>query len=125
MRTRFYVLLFLLLSLATAGSVWAQISRGGISGTVTDASGAAVAAAPVVALEVDTGVSHQTVSSSAGAFNFADLPLGNYTVTVDATGFEKIRVEHIVVNAGQIFDVPVKLGVQHQDATVVVSADAI
>jgi hypothetical protein len=125
MRARLYLLLFLLLQVAVAGNGWAQISRGGISGTVTDESGASVAAAKVVALEVDTGVSHQTVSSSAGSYNFADLPLGNYTVSVEATGFEKVRVEHIVVNAGQIFDVPVKVGVQHQDATVIVSADAI
>src|ERR1700760_2983147 len=125
MRARLYLLLFLLMPVAVAGNGWAQISRGGISGTVTDESGASVAAAKVVALEVDTGVSHQTVSSSAGAYNFADLPLGNYTVSVEATGFEKVRVEHIVVNAGQIFDVPVKVGVQHQDATVIVSADAI
>ena len=52
----------------------AQTFRGGISGIVTDTSGAAVSGANVQAINDDTRQLHQTVSSSAGEFTFQDIP---------------------------------------------------
>src|ERR1700756_1281525 len=69
----------------------AQTFRGGISGIVTDSSGAAVAGANVQAVNDDTRQLHQTVSSSAGEFTFEDIPLGNYTITVSAVGFQTVK----------------------------------
>lgn len=106
-------------------AVRAQTFRGGISGTAIDTSGAAVISAPVTARDVDTGVVHETTTSSAGAFLFQELPLGKYSVTVEAPGFETVRVDGIVVSAGQIFDVPVKMNVAKTTITEVVSADAL
>src|ERR1700737_560445 len=124
MQPKFCVFL-IAFALMTAGSSWAQIFRGGISGTVTDGSGAAVASAPITAQNVNTGVNHLSVSSSAGTFTFADLPLGTYSVTVEAPGFEKVKVDKVPVSAGQIYDLPIKLGVVHQETIVEVSADAL
>ena len=62
-----------------------QTFRGGINGTVTDQSGAVVPGATVEATESSTGVSHKTVTSSAGAYIFQDMPLGAYTVKVSAS----------------------------------------
>jgi hypothetical protein len=56
----------------------AQTFRGGISGTVTDQSGAVVPGAQVTAVETATNTTYKTVSSSAGEFAFANLPLGSY-----------------------------------------------
>ena len=128
MRTelRLYVRSFLFtLMLLCSFSVLAQTFRGGITGTVTDESGAAIPSVPVTATNVDTGAVHQTVSSSAGAYTFQDIPLGTYSVAVAAPGFESVRIDKITVTAGQIVDLPIKVGIAHQTETVVVNAEAL
>jgi hypothetical protein len=77
--------LALILSLPISG--FGQTFRGGIVGAVTDQSGAAVAGAQVIATEASTNTSYKVVSSSAGEFAFANVPLGSYAVTVTASGF--------------------------------------
>ena len=54
-----------------------QTFRGGINGVVTDQSGAVVPGATVEAVESATGVSHKTITSSAGEYIFQDMPLGH------------------------------------------------
>ena len=103
----------------------AQTFRGGINGTVTDASGAVVAGAIVDATDTATGVSHKTVSSSAGEYSFQDLPLGTYKVTVSATGFKSEIVSSVPVQAGVIYTLPVKLSIQAAGETVEVSASEL
>ena len=73
---------------------------GGINGSVTDASGAAIPNASLQAVDDATGVTHSTLSSSAGEYSFVDLPLGAYTVTATATGFQTLKVDRIPVTAG-------------------------
>jgi hypothetical protein len=118
-----FCFLFVLLLTPLAGVT--QTFRGGISGTVTDTTGALVPSAPVTLLEMDKGVRHETTTSSAGTYVFEELPLGKYSVTVKAGGFTPTTTEGIIVTAGQIFDVPLKLGVASQNSTVVVEADSL
>lgn len=106
----------------TAG---AQTFRGGINGTVLDATGAAISGAAVVATNTGTGVQTKGVSTSAGAFLFQDLPLGDYSVTVTASGFSNTKVDHVNVSAGVIFTLPVKLSVSNTTEIVEVSANSI
>ena len=74
----------------------AQTFRGGINGTITDSSGAAIAGARVTATDVATSVVRDTVSSGAGEFLFSDLPLSTYTIKVEASGFQiKIGRAHV------------------------------
>jgi len=84
----------------------AQTFRGGINGTVTDPTGAAIAGASVVALQTDTGISHTTLSSSGGEFLFQDLPLGNYSVTAGFNGFQTLKTDKVTVSAGIIYTLP-------------------
>ena len=79
-----------------------QTFRGGINGTVTDQSGAVVPGATVEATESSTGVSRKTVTSSAGAYTFQDMPLGAYTVKVSASTFKDSVVTKVPVTAGVI-----------------------
>ena len=111
--------------LALPGTAWGQTFRGGINGTVTDQSGAVVPGAAVEAKDTATGVSHKTVSSSAGEFAFQDLPLGTYEVAVSASGFQTAKVEHVPVTAGTIYTLPVKLGLAQAATTVEVNAAAL
>ncbi len=103
----------------------AQTFRGGINGTVTDQSGAVVPSAEVEALNVATGVSRKTITSSAGEYAFQELPLGTYKVTVTAAGFKASVVSGVPVAAGTIYTLPVKLGVESAGETVEVDAAAL
>jgi hypothetical protein len=106
-------------------SSFSQTFRGGINGTVTDQSGAVVPAATVEATDAATGVSHKTISSSAGEYTFQDLPLGTYTVAAKASGFQSATVSKVPVTAGVVYTLTIKLGIASAGETIEVSADAI
>jgi hypothetical protein len=82
------VLSLLALSVLLAGNSYAQVLYGGITGTVTDASGAVIPGAQVAALETQTGVRQTTTTNSEGIYRFTALLPGTYTVTVSGKGFE-------------------------------------
>ena len=125
-RSVFTAVLFVLVALLAAPVIGkAQTFRGGINGAVTDASGAVVSGAIVDATDTATGVSHKTVSSSAGEYSFQDLPLGAYKVTVNASGFKAEVVSGVQVQAGVIYTLPVKLSIQAAGETVEVSASEL
>ena len=111
--------------LLSAVPLKAQTFRGGINGTVTDASGALVAHASVVATNVDTGITHTTTSSSGGEFLFQDLPLGNYSVVVTVAGFSTAKYDKVTVAAGTTYTLPVKLAAATTTETVEVDAGAV
>src|SRR5712664_4825830 len=112
--------ILVVLSLAVAAN--AQTFRGAINGTVTDPSGAVVPNAAVKTTESPTGIDHNTVTTSEGAFAFQDTPLGFYKVTVTATGFPAYTVDKVQVVAGSIYTLTVRLALQQQSTTVVASS---
>ncbi len=118
------IAVFLLAALLPA-SLPAQTFRGGISGTVTDPTGAQVAGASVKLLSTDTGLARTAQSSSAGDFTFQDLPLGKYSVSVIETGFQTLDIRDINVEAGRTFDLQAKLSVASQATSVEVAASTV
>jgi hypothetical protein len=106
-------------------SIYGQTFRGGINGTITDQSGAVVSGATVEAIDSATGVSHITITSSAGAYIFQDMPLGTYTLKITATGFKDSTVSNVPVTAGVIYTLPVKLAVSSTAETIEVSASSL
>jgi hypothetical protein len=82
-----------------------------IVGTVTDTSGAVIPGAKVEVAQPARGYLRELVSNSAGEFNAPGLPIGLYTVTAEATGFEKLVHTEIALTAGQIQRVDLKLTV--------------
>src|SRR5262249_24835900 len=111
--------------LASSHSTLAQTFRGGINGTVTDQSGAVVPNATVDATDSATGVLHKTITSSAGAYAFQDLPLGAYTVKVAVQGFKASVIKGVPVTAGVIYTLPVRLSVEATGETVEVAASGL
>ncbi len=103
----------------------AQTFRGAINGTVVDPTGAVVAGATVRATNNGTAVVLTGVTTTDGQFAFQDLPLGSYTITVTASGFEQITVANVNVTAGQVYTLPVRLTMGQQSTTVEVSAAAV
>ncbi len=118
-------LLTLFAILALALPTFAQTYRGGINGTVTDSTGAVVPGAAVTATDADTGIAHNTTSSSGGEFLFQDLPLGKYTVSVTVPGFSVAKFDKINVEAGTTYTLPVKLAVSATGMVVEVDAGAV
>ena len=116
---------WLVLLLLIAIPSFAQTFRGGINGTITDSSGAAIPGAKVTATDTATAVVRDTVSSGAGEFSFNDIPLSSYTIKVQATGFQSTEVTGVQVQAGKIYTLPVKLTVAQQATTIEVAADAL
>lgn len=99
-----------------------QTSRGGISGTVADKSGATVPEATVEIEQNGTGLKLSMPTTSAGVFSFVDLPIGFYTVSVRHAGFQSQRITELEVQVGRISSLTISLQVSQQVETVEVQA---
>src|SRR6266568_6549999 len=75
--------------LGFSAPVKGQAVNATLLGTVTDTSGAVVAAAKVTATEMKTGLSRSTTTNDSGNYLFADLPPGQYEVATEKPGFKK------------------------------------
>ncbi len=111
--------------LLTAAGLQAQGDRGIITGTVKDASGAVVAGAQVTAVHLDTNTNFKSETTASGDFTVPALPVGNYRVRVENTGFKTYLGDGIVVGTGATvrLDVVLELGTTQQ--TVEVTANAV
>ena len=89
------MLLFAFAIMASSLSLLGQAVNGTLLGTVTDASGAALADAKVRATETTTGAIHEATTNESGNYAFPDLHPGPYTITVEAAGFKKLSRQNI------------------------------
>jgi len=93
---------------ALAGAAWAQ-TTGTIRGTVSDPSAAVIPGAHVSAVLEGTSVTRTAETSPEGDYEFPALPVGHYTVVVQAEGFKESRQANIEVSLGHVAVVNVKL----------------
>jgi hypothetical protein len=93
-----------------------------LTGTVTDPNGAVVSGATVTATNVATNVSTTTQSTDSGLYRFPTLPVGNYTVKVEAAGFSTAQLEQVVLTVAQVVTQDIKLAVGSASETVTVVA---
>ncbi len=107
-----------------ASTALAQTFRGGISGSVTDPSGAAVPGAAVQIVNEGTGLTRSQETTNTGDFTFSDLPVGLYNITVSKQGFQTQKLEKVEVAVGKVIDLPIALGVAAQTETIQVQAAA-
>ena len=115
------------LLLASGFSVQAQTVSGKISGTVLDSSGAVVPNAEISITNQDTGVVRSTTSSSDGLYSVPSIVPGNYSVEVNAKGFNRAQVKNIVVNVGTETraDINLQVGGTAQTVTVTESIPTV
>ncbi len=96
----------------------------GLSGTITDQTGASVPSAKVIAKSADLGTERTTATDSAGRYELALLEAGSYEIRVTKQGFrEEVRSGiHLVV--GQDATVDFRLQVGEASQQISVSEDA-
>ncbi len=99
----------------------AQTVTGTVTGIITDPSGAVIPGATVVARNLDTGVASTATSDSAGIYHIAYLPIGRYTVTINATGFGQKAIPEFRLEALQTITFNVTLEPGSVSTTVRVS----
>ena len=79
----------------------AQTVSGTLRGTVTDSNGAVVPNASVKVRSTETGLERTVVSSDNGLYNFAFLPIGQYTVEATRTDFNKVIRENVIISLNE------------------------
>ncbi|HBB97847.1 MAG TPA: hypothetical protein DC054_20895 [Blastocatellia bacterium] len=117
--------LFLLISVLVlaAFTVAAQETTGSLKGTVVDPNGAVVAGANVTLTNTGTGSSQTKQTSGDGNFEFAKLAPGDYTVTVEASGFKRSLSKGVSVKLGIVNPLDVKLETGNVSETVTIAAN--
>jgi hypothetical protein len=91
-----------------------------MDGTVTDKTGAAIPGAKVTVSNPDKGFTRDLVSNSAGFYSVSAIPIGDYIVTAEAAGFQKLVRSGItlVVGQHQRVDLQLSVGQVTQEVTV-------
>src|SRR6187431_2120905 len=113
--------------LFAAGLLFGQFETAEVLGTVRDASGSVVPKAAVTLTNQDTNIQAKTTTDENGNYQFFNVRVGRYTVTVEQTGFAKSSATDIVVNvnARQRVDVALKVGTVAESVEVVGAASAL
>ncbi len=105
-------LFFCLCVLFAAEGLRAQSTGGRVRGTVTDPSGAAVAAANLTLTNDATKAQRETQSGATGEYIFLEVPVGVYTLELQQSGFKKYLRKGVTVELNQVvtIDIPLQLG---------------
>ena len=96
----------------------------GINGLVTDASGAAVPRASVVAKDLDRGTAWPTETNGEGYYSLPRLPIGNYEVRVEAKGFQAVVQRSVQLVIDQVAKIDFQLQVGQVSQTMEVTSAA-
>ena len=105
--------------LLSASSVWGQVTGGRVSGTITDPSAAVVQNAAVTLKAHSTGQVLSTQSNESGSYSFPNVAVGDYTLTVQASGFQASARDLIVfLNQQTTLNLPLSLAAVQENVTV-------
>ena len=114
-------LVFLLGALFAFSVVALGQNTGTISGTVQDQSGAVIAGANVKAQNPATSFTRETTSATNGFYRFDQLPVGTYTVSVEAAGFKRSVTQQVALSVNDALTLDLKLEVGQVSEVVTVS----
>jgi len=89
-----------------------SVTQAELSGVITDASGARVPRAAVVATHTATKFSRETQTNESGIYVINFLPIGDYTLSVEASGFRRYVRSGISLSGGdrKVLDIALELG---------------
>ncbi len=121
LRTHLFVLFLVFFLLGTGNSRAA--TGGSISGSIADTSGAAIPDASLSLINDAQQTPYRTVSDKQGLYSFPNRPVGHYTLTVAANGFDTQRKLNLVVDSDSAIRVDVTLEIATKTDTVTVSSE--
>ena len=116
-RTGSFAILLMMLSTA----VRAQDPTGTVEGAVTDTTAALIAAARVAARNIETGFTREARSGADGFYRINALPVGTYTLTVEAARFAPYVLEQVQVSVNQAARVDVQVALPNVAESVTVA----
>ena len=116
-----------LLALLALVPATAQTSGGTLVGETKDESGAALPGVTVTATNNETGFNRSSVTGPDGVFRFIALPIGDYTVTAELSGFSTVTVENVrvIVATERTLSITMQLATIQEAITVVDSEPLI
>ena len=115
-------LIRVLISLAAASPLMAQVSSGTISGIALDPAGAVVVGAKILLRHAATGEQRDLSSSERGDFSAAFLRVGDYSLTVTAAGFKTKTISPLTVRVDQTVNLSLSLEIGSMTETIQVDA---
>ena len=101
----------------------APVGGATLNGSVTDPSGASVAGAKVTVENASTGLTRNTNTTPDGLYNFPDLPVGTYDLTVEQSGFKSVKRTGVALSVGAVATLNIALELGATQETVSVTAE--
>jgi hypothetical protein len=117
----FALIAVLCLPLTLLNPASAQQTLGGITGAVTDPSGAALPDTTVTAVGDQTTLTRTQKTDSTGVYTFVNLPIGSYTLTFTHDSFQTQKIPSITVQANRTATVNASLSVGAVSTTITVA----
>lgn len=108
----------------TAPYIFAQ-AQSGVTGTITDNSGAIIPGAAVTITNIGTQTSQNLTTTSAGTYAATGLLPGRYTITVVAPGFSKTIKDQVNIEVSTQATIDITLSAGGSDTTVEVTSPLI
>ena len=103
---------------------WPAVT-GGISGVVSDTTGAVIAGAMVTSTYAAQGLQTKTTTDDKGFYNFPRLPVGSYDIQVELQGFAPQKKSGIAVDADSAVRMDFSLQISEKVEQVTVSESTI
>lgn len=120
---KFFSAVFLALSLSAL--VFGQSTvTGAIGGVVTNPNKEVIPNASVSVRNVETNAESTAQTDDQGRFQIANLTPGNYSITVNATGFTAFSQNKVVVEVGRTTSLEVPLSIGQVSGTVEITSEA-
>ena len=117
------IVLVVIALLARSATAWGQGSFGGLTGNITDQSGAVIPDAIIKLVNLNTAATYSGNSTAGGVYHIGGLPPGRYRVSVTKTGFKTATREPIEVSTATTTTLNLSLAVGEVTQTVEVVAD--
>ena len=122
LKTHMVVLTVLLLVGLSVPALAQEGGLGGITGAVSDPTGAVIPDTTVTGTHQGTGISREVVTGRTGIYLFTSLQIGEYTLRVTATGFKAYEVTDVRVVSAETTPLNIQLEVGDVTETVTVEA---
>jgi len=108
--------------LSNALSAQTTVAGARLNGTVTDPTGAAIPGAKVTVHNTETGLTRETQTTEAGLYDFPNIPVGLYELTIEKAGFSSVKRTGILLTVGALATIDTSLEVGGVTAVVEVVA---